>query len=62
MDVYGEFWYGPSWTQEPDAQTFNIPAETNADWTVFDFPWPAVDGSAIGLRFWGGIVNNSGEL
>ncbi|MCD4653938.1 VCBS repeat-containing protein, partial [bacterium] len=61
MDIYGEFWCGPSWIsleEGVDAYTYSIPQE---GWQFYVFPgfvWPEIQGHATGLKFWGAIVNN----
>ncbi|HPQ39477.1 MAG TPA: hypothetical protein PLV45_03815 [bacterium] len=57
FDVYGSFWFWPSWTQIPDRVSQDLkPGDFNTE-TILDFQWPANAGSGSGLAFWGGLLN-----
>ncbi|MBN1880314.1 hypothetical protein JW823_09420 [bacterium] len=56
LDVYGSFWFGPSWTQLPDWYDLGLLAAFHRE-TILDFIWPDVTGSAEGLVFWGAILD-----
>lgn len=55
LDVYGNYWFGPRWSDNCDAYTINgfIGIRTM---TIFDFTWPEVDSEAQGIIFWAGMV------
>ena len=55
LDVYGSYWFWPSWTQTLDYGMRTPPAGLTEE-NVFNFVWPTVDGSASGLRFWVGAL------
>lgn len=56
LDVYGQYWFAPSWTQTAESVTQTaFPSSTRTN-TILDFTWPQIDGSAGGIRIWGGIV------
>ena len=58
LDVYGEYWFAPTWTQEAQFQvTGTGPNSVDAE-IPLDFFWPSGAGSASGIRFWGGIVES----
>ncbi len=58
LDVYGSYWFAPSWTPSPESTLRHIdPVSVRTD-TLFDFVWPADVGAASGIRFWGGIVRS----
>ncbi|MBN1880313.1 hypothetical protein JW823_09415 [bacterium] len=60
LDVYGRYWFGPSWSQSPDAYVCHgVMGERTS--RILDFEWPEVEDSADGLRFWGGIVEEGAE-
>lgn len=56
LDVMGEYWYHPGWTQEPDCEAINIagPPESRI---ILEFTWPENAGEASGIYFWAGAVN-----
>lgn len=55
LDVYGDYWFGPGWSQHVDAYKLNgfLGVRTL---TIFDFIWPEVDSEAQGIAFWAGMV------
>lgn len=55
LDVYGSYWFWPSWTQMLDFET-RTPLSGVTEENVFNFVWPTVTGSASGLRFWVGAL------
>ncbi len=58
LDVYGEYWFAPDWTQTPDFTTLTVPSETEHFIIPLEFTWPDGAGAAWGIRFWGGIVES----
>ncbi|MCD4654969.1 right-handed parallel beta-helix repeat-containing protein [bacterium] len=62
LDVYNLYWCYPSWVYLEDGMDFQIVDVKflrNHRETVLQFPWPSIDGSATGLRFWGVSLDNS---
>ncbi|MBN1550400.1 carboxypeptidase regulatory-like domain-containing protein [bacterium] len=57
LDVYGNFWFWPSWTNTVDFKTVTSVFGQKDVETILDFWWPAGVGNADGLMFWGGILD-----
>ncbi len=57
LDVYGSYWFGPGWTQDPDWYDPGIESGYHSE-TILDFIWPAVSDSAEGLAFWGAVLDS----
>ncbi len=57
LDVYGQFWFYPGWTQEVQFAPLNLEPASEQTLRIFDFTWPEVEGSATGLYFWGLLMN-----
>ncbi|MGB3975551.1 MAG: carboxypeptidase regulatory-like domain-containing protein [bacterium] len=57
LGVYGEFWFWPGWTQDFDLEHHDyLPGLTEIQ--VFEpFTWPDVQGTAVGLEFYSGLIN-----
>lgn len=56
LDVYGEYYFWPSWGRDPDARTVVISDGYYTSECVLDFIWPAGVGSAYDLKFWAAPV------
>lgn len=61
LDVYGEYFFHPSWTTEHDYQAVTLQNGITHH-TILDFIWPYVEGHANGIIFWGGILDEYGFL
>jgi hypothetical protein len=61
LDVYGEMWFWPSWSEEIDFNTVDLFDGYYNSEPVLDFTWPVVGGSASGLRFWASTLMTSTE-
>jgi hypothetical protein len=57
LDVYGEYWFAPSWNQELDYYAFDLPPGPTVFRPVPEFSWPAGDASATGIVFWGALLD-----
>jgi hypothetical protein len=58
LDVWGAYWFWPSWSRTVDYITRELPAQWQGDpETVLDFTWPPVAGSASGIVFWSAFTN-----
>ncbi|MBN1295469.1 hypothetical protein JXA80_01735 [bacterium] len=58
LEVYGQFWFWPSWNTTGDYLRRTLGADTiYAAETVMSFMWPEVEGSAAGLRFWAAMLD-----
>ncbi len=56
LDVYGEYWFYPGWSQSFDTARIQLDPGTATKTPVLTFLWPAGNfGSAFGLNFWGVI-------
>ncbi len=56
LGVYGEFWFWPGWSQDFDLEYHDyLPGLTEIQ--VFEFIWPDVQGTALGLEFYSGLIN-----
>ena len=64
LDVYGQYWFWPSWRDdEVDFQTVDLVDGYYRHEELFNFTWPKVEGSASGLRFWASTIRiHEGEL
>ncbi len=51
LDVFGDFFYWPEWTNQIDGRIRISPYGSYQE-TMLDFIWPANAGSASGLKFW----------
>lgn len=58
LDVYGSYWFGPGWLQDPDWYNLGILTGSHLE-TILSFTWPQVTGSADGLFIWGAILDPS---
>ena len=56
LDVYGEYWFYPSWSQNMDYDTMTLSANYFRTFSIFDFQWPEVDGHASQLKFWAALL------
>lgn len=56
LDVYGLYFFHPSWGPLLDYTTKTIPPNYIATDTVLDFIWPSGAGTAMNLRFWLGFL------
>lgn len=60
LDVYGQYWFWPSWSESGDFQPRFLAADTvYAAETVLTFEWPPVNGAATGLRFWAALLEKN---
>lgn len=59
LDVYGNYWFYPTWTQSADHVNETMAANHQDTITIFNFQWPQVEGHADSLRFWAAHVDPS---
>ncbi len=57
LDVYGSYWFWPSWNQTGDFELRELQAGSVANDVILEFWWPAVSGSAENLKFWAALVD-----
>ncbi len=63
LDVYGEYWFHPGWTQDAESELIDLDGFNPVDITILDFTWPEGDfGSADDLVFWGAILKPGTSL
>lgn len=56
LDVYGAYWFWPSWTQEADhAPRTMLPRRVITE-VIFDFIWPFYGGSFDGIYIWAAVL------
>ncbi len=51
LQVFDTFWFWPNWTLEPACVTGTVESGVT-DIEIFNFTWPAINGSANGFAFW----------
>jgi len=56
LDVYGEYYFWPSWGQTADSALRTVQSGSPAPESILDFTWPPTDQTAAGIRFWAGVV------
>ncbi len=52
LDVYGEFFFHPSWTSEMEYEIRDLLANWSYEFKLLDFFWPETGGTADGIVFW----------
>jgi len=58
LDVFGDYWFWPTWRQDADFITRSLSSGVvYEDETILDFIWPDVEGSITGIMFWGALVD-----
>ncbi|MCD4653222.1 hypothetical protein K8T06_04745, partial [bacterium] len=58
LDVYGTYWYWPSWSTEIDyRKNDDLEAGHDSRETILKFTWPYFDGSFGGVYMWGAALN-----
>lgn len=58
LDVFGEYWFAPGWSQSLDFYLVDLAAgELLAHSVIPEFHWPEDVGSADGIVFWGALCN-----
>ncbi|HPQ42044.1 MAG TPA: hypothetical protein PLV45_16870 [bacterium] len=55
LDVYGDLFFRPAWTREPDAEIISIPPGISGD-ILLEFTWPDIRDHAEDLVIWGGLL------
>jgi hypothetical protein len=56
LDVWGSYWFWPSWSPLPDFQLRDLAPNSVTTESILSFTWPEGAGSASGLRFWGAYL------
>ncbi len=59
LDVYGNYWFYPSWSQYLDYESLFLTRQTLINKTILDFIWPQNAGSADDIKFWSAITDPS---
>lgn len=57
LDVYGLYWFWPSWSQSIDNRSQTVLADKREAENLLYFIWPEGAGSASGLMFWGVLLD-----
>ena len=58
LDVYGHYWFYPSWSRDPDSRPRSLIPGDEFEITVLEFTWPPGTGTAAGLYFHGAWLNH----
>lgn len=58
LDVFGEYWFWPSFEQDLDFRTKTIPQGFEEFETVLEFVWPSGAGAADGIIFWAACLDS----
>jgi len=59
LDIYGEYYFYPSWEQDIDFMTINILSGIS-EMDILNFKWPVLDGHADNILIWGGLTTPEG--
>jgi subtilisin family serine protease len=63
LDVWGEYWFWPSWIQELDWMPRHLPPQRSNTEQLLEFTWPAGNQSGQGIRIWIGLLDDqTGEV
>ncbi|MBN1879416.1 S8 family serine peptidase [bacterium] len=63
LDVYSMYWFAPSWSQTADWEDIAVlGGQETLRKNIMTFTWPAVEGSADNLIFWGGMLGSDVQL
>lgn len=57
LDIYGDYWFGPSWSSEFNAYYFSYPPGNTRFTLISDFIWPETSSSSDGLLFRAGLID-----
>ncbi len=57
LDVFGQYWFWPGWTETVDSDTYSLAPATQRTDEILTFIWPDVTGSITGLKFWGALLH-----
>lgn len=57
LDVYNTYYFWPSWDVNVDHRDRSLSAFEHSSDTILEFNWPAVEGHATGIRFWGAAMS-----
>ncbi len=58
LDVYGEYWFHPIWSQTPAFESIRLNPSNPVVSFILDFIWPSnIQGSADGFCFWSAILD-----
>ena len=59
LEVYGQFWFWPSWNMSLDYQEIDLDALTVVTYPIVpEFVWPDDGGSASDIYFYGAMLNS----
>ncbi len=57
LDVYGDYWFWPSWSNSVDSKQRNLFEDFNETDVILDFTWPETENSASDIRFWSALTD-----
>ncbi|HPQ39965.1 MAG TPA: DNRLRE domain-containing protein [bacterium] len=58
LDVYGQYFFYPTWGLSPDYILQSYPANYLTVDTLMEFQWPAGAGAAQGIKFWAAFIDD----
>jgi len=56
LDIFGEYWFWPGWTQAVDFRQADLPARSDSSSEILRFVWPDTAGAMSGIRFWAAFL------
>lgn len=59
LDVYGSYFFHPTWTQTPECETLDLIHGFSSHRNILSFVWPENTGSASNIVFWTGCVEHA---
>ena len=57
LDVFGQYWFWPTWTEEVNYSRWTIPGPGELSYVYLDFIWPDGAGSLGGVKFWAALLD-----
>ncbi len=61
LDVYGLFFFWPSWSEEFDSSMIDMPADFHQDSSLFSFNWPTGAGTGD-AAFWAALLDSQNNI
>ncbi len=57
LDVWGQYWFAPAWTQAPEVEAKLLPVTSGTEIEFLSFAWPAGAGTFDGIKFWAAFLD-----
>ncbi|MBN1297476.1 DNRLRE domain-containing protein, partial [bacterium] len=58
LDVYGQYWFFPSWTPSPECVLRSFTPNALSVETMLSFTWPDDCGQGFDIKFWTGFIDD----